>query len=605
MVGLQISTDTCYIVRLLDSNKSPDTKYKLNEYISTPLKQFLTLKCNVINTSKVAVTAVPTFETRYRSNFGEIVTDLESGDATPVSFKAGEKKEVTIFSLPLPKAPQSYNTSVTLKSKDSVSNTVNVNYTILGASATIQNISLDKDYFNNGDKAKVMFVYNSSDVTSIKSNIKITNDKGKTCSKDITQVLNDLKMNKVDMVIPITSKCVNPIVVASISDSSGTLLAEKELKVITTSLKANTKSNTMMYIIIIVLLGIVAGYIYTKKKNGGDGLSTIPVSVFFFIILALFGFVPTNKASADTIVYHNNFIVLSLEPHDGSSGDPFTAHNPDAVVTAKAVTASYYSDNANLTFGVKTITSGALISKIKPNIMNIFSNTAEAYATAPGSSLVGYTTLFTMYSGSVANNGGSVSFNVPSTAGTYYMEFADSQGFYASIPYVVVDTVDVCATPCSGSYTTGGVVSASLIAPFTFSQNFTIHSGSGVSNDITENITINQKGFLPNGIIRVTSSAIGTLGSYSEVIRVKSPSVSTYNDTLSLNNGEITFTAPSQSGDYTMGFQIPDGNGGFTNSSVYITVVGPGQTSCKVFSTPTQCSNTTGCSWNNSCGVTP
>lgn len=66
-----------------------------------------------------------------------------------------------MISFILPKAlePQAYDVKVALKSSENTSNPIIIHYVLQGISATIQNLSLDKDFYNKGDTATLSFFW--------------------------------------------------------------------------------------------------------------------------------------------------------------------------------------------------------------------------------------------------------------------------------------------------------------------------------------------------------------------------------------------------------------------------------------------------------------
>lgn len=163
---------------------------------------------------------------------------------------------------------------------------------------------------------------------------------------------------------------------------------------------------------------------------------------------------------------------------------------------------------------------------------------------------------------------------------------------------------DVCANPCSGTYSASnsGAVPANLLIQDSFNYNFTLNTGS-VPTDINSTVTINQKGFLPNGAITIHASSTGYQGTADQLnIKVKSPLSTVYDNILGIVDNTLNLTAPSTPGDYTIDFGMPNGNGGFDYSYNFkISVIGPDQNSCRVFSSSSSCTAQTGCSWNNAC----
>lgn len=425
-VGIQILPETC---KLQTSD--------INQRIDVNLGESIKLTCTALNSSKVDITVIPSYEVHLGTSFGDVITQ-SGGSVDPIAFKAGEKKS---FSVSLPKAttPQIYNVNFTLNDKDIKSNSIDVDYMVLGTSATISNVSLDKDYYNKGDKALLSFVYRTNATSTITSKIQISDGKGKSCADTLSLPLTIPIPPKVDTSIAITSSCINPVVSVTLTDDKGVVLAQKEFNVKTTSVPARTSSSAIIYIILAILI-IVALYVYFKKKKNTPPAS-VPMGVlFFFLLIASFGMIPTHKVSADTYGYNGGFLILQIGPRSGTAGDPYTTNIGQITAYIDAQCSYYCPFLYNTKFGAKTNTSVGGIAKSESGIFNLLlGNIAEAVVQNPALGS-GYTQLFSVGATGATSAGGSASFWVPSAPGTYTMEFSDNNGsFYATIPYVVVN----------------------------------------------------------------------------------------------------------------------------------------------------------------------
>lgn len=174
--------------------------------------------------------------------------------------------------------------SFLLKNETLVSNSVIALYIIRGSNATIQSVSLDKDYYKKRQTSLVSFVYFPSvDVyykgrypvtspTHIFSKVQIQNGKGRSCAKVQTKDLAGQISSKVEVPISITSNCFDPKIIVTLTDEKGATLDQKEFNIKTTS-EAEAKSNTI-YIIILVLSILALMYFYMKRKNNTPTIST-------------------------------------------------------------------------------------------------------------------------------------------------------------------------------------------------------------------------------------------------------------------------------------------------------------------------------------------
>ncbi|MFA6392608.1 MAG: hypothetical protein WCW54_00780 [Candidatus Paceibacterota bacterium] len=306
--GIEIIPETCTLQIVGD--KTGKT-YNLIQGVGINNGESINLTCEAMNSSKIDVTTVPSYEVHSGTSFGDIITQ-SGGSAEPITFKIGEKKS---FSVTLPKAtiPQIYNVNFTLNDKDNKSNSIDVNYMVLGVSATIDNVSLDKDYYNKGDTALLSLIYTSNASSPISSKIQISNSKGKSCAEPQTQTLTQPIPLRIDTSIVITSSCIDPKITATLTDDKGVVLAEKEFNVKTTSAVPAQASNKIIIYVIIALLVIIILFIYFKKKKNlpsTQPTNNISMSIIFpfLLLVALFGFMPTNKVSADTYAYNAGYV---------------------------------------------------------------------------------------------------------------------------------------------------------------------------------------------------------------------------------------------------------------------------------------------------------
>lgn len=309
--GVIILPETCYVKV---ANDTSDKTYRLGQGVDIKKEENIKLTCAVQNLSKEVVTATPIYETRYRSNYGEIVNQT-GGDTTPITLKALEKKNLS-FVLSKATAPQAYSVKFVLNNNGVLSNSVSVHYVLRGTSATIQNLSLDKDYYKKGDVAKVSFFFSPSadsfpgsrlgtlENQKIISEVKMLNGKGKKCADVFTKVLDANTPPKVDFPISITSSCFDPKIIITAKDENGTVLDQKEFNVKTTSRKPS--NNSILYVIIFVVI-VALVYFFIKKRKGANTLHpitpsnpSVPMSVLFFLFLASLAFIPTNSAKAAT-----------------------------------------------------------------------------------------------------------------------------------------------------------------------------------------------------------------------------------------------------------------------------------------------------------------
>ena len=230
--GVELQTNTCYL-QIPGEKDSP--QYSLLQGIDIKPTESLTLTCKVANHTATALTLTPTYETHYRSPYGD-VTAASGGDTTPLTLAAGETKTITL-TLPKAATPQSYDVFVSLTG----TNRVDAHYVIQGPSATIQTLTLDQDQYATGANAKVSFLWSpaadtfpgsranaaaaqSSSATKLQVTLQSGSD---TCATPITAPLpQDMQ---VQLALSVTRTCTNPHVTVALLAADGTVLATEQL----------------------------------------------------------------------------------------------------------------------------------------------------------------------------------------------------------------------------------------------------------------------------------------------------------------------------------------------------------------------------------------
>lgn len=293
--GIQIAPESCVISLDGDSKK-----YSINPTSALILKsasQSVNISCTATNISSSPISTALFVETKLQSAFGQKV---DAPLSTPVTFafKANEKKTIS-FVLPIAKTPQKYFANISLVSDGFPLGSVSLTYLVPGASATLSNISLDKDFYKRGETAALSMVwYSGTPKLSVEATLK--NSSGFVCAKEIK---NELAPSTMELLFPITTSCRDPHVVVSILDSTGNVLDSKEFSATTTSTNEG-KSNAPFIIVIVLAVLIIAG-IYLKKHKGHSGtLPNTPNPMMAIIpiifVAGLLSLVPFSSASADT-----------------------------------------------------------------------------------------------------------------------------------------------------------------------------------------------------------------------------------------------------------------------------------------------------------------
>ncbi len=278
----EILPETCY---LSVEGEDPQIKYNLSQGVDIDSEENLVINCNIVNSSDKEISVTPIYETHYRNIYGEVVPQ-KGGDSILVNLKAGENKEVSLI---LPKAidPQAYDVILSFDSQGVFSNQVVAHYVLRGLSATIQNFSLDKDFYKKDETAHFNLSWAASadsfpgarktgttDMASITLELSIKDGLLKNCIKPINKVINEnLRDGTVEIQAPVIADCDEMTAALSLRDIDGSLLAAQTLSFDTKIEKDEEDlSSTYAYIILgaIVVIGLVIYFINNKKEKENE-----------------------------------------------------------------------------------------------------------------------------------------------------------------------------------------------------------------------------------------------------------------------------------------------------------------------------------------------
>ncbi|MFA5986974.1 MAG: hypothetical protein WC819_06535, partial [Parcubacteria group bacterium] len=266
--------------------------YTLDQGVDVAQNEVLVLSCETKNTFNEKMTVQPFVQTYMRSLFGEKV------DAKAVSqmieIAPREKKEITV-EIPKQQKPQAYSIAVTLQNseKKDISSTVYAHYVVRGNNASISNLQLDKSVYTAGEMITAKFIATpsadrffgargeGSKDGSLYYNMTITDSNNKECIKPIART--DLSQEGITTTVTQKSliACKEPMVMLSLEDEQGTILAKKTYNFVPTKTGEESQSiaqegdkdrfGLVAWIVIGVItafaLLVIIGYKYKERST--------------------------------------------------------------------------------------------------------------------------------------------------------------------------------------------------------------------------------------------------------------------------------------------------------------------------------------------------
>ncbi|NCU28783.1 MAG: hypothetical protein EOM85_03895 [Candidatus Moranbacteria bacterium] len=304
MDTLEILNETCSTI----IERAGSVKENENREDLVSKEDKVILSCYVKNNLNTEVTSTPVFETHYRTLYGEEVSQL-GGDVNPITLRPLEEKLVNL-TLPKIVVPQTYVTKIFFETSGVNSNYITIYYTVSGLSATIQNVSLDKNSYKANETAKIAFFWTSSatnreELTSISLKADIVNKNKRSCieSPVNTQMAG---VGFIEIPVTISKSCDDPEVTVTLHDASGKVLDQKAL-----IFEANEETNlfsgklgiiAIVIIVLLVLAGLILYFKNLKDKDGGDKPKSSHIEgavlAIFFVLSVLL--VPGGEVKADT-----------------------------------------------------------------------------------------------------------------------------------------------------------------------------------------------------------------------------------------------------------------------------------------------------------------
>jgi hypothetical protein len=313
-MGIMIAPESCFL-QVEGEAKAP--QYKLLQGVYVNKDQNLKLTCSATNKTTTAMTATPVYETRSRSAYGEIAQQA-GGDTAAINFRPYERKTITVV-LPKATTPQAYNVKMSLSSNGNVSNSIEAQYVIRGLSATIVNLSFDKNSYKSGDTANLSLVWSAAmpSDTKVNATAQLQNDRGAVCGQ-ASQSISKASASGEPTVIPvsITANCSNPTASLALKDKDNNILDQKEFTMGSQSgQSASQKAANHTWLIIILALLLIIGIIISMKRKNNIR-NTLPI-VFLLILAAA---LPFHSVKADTYGDPTSHVMTDVNIDKGSGG---------------------------------------------------------------------------------------------------------------------------------------------------------------------------------------------------------------------------------------------------------------------------------------------
>jgi hypothetical protein len=313
---INIIQKSCYLT--VDGDTVKDAKYTLNQGVDVAPNEVLRAHCDLQNNFKTKISAIPIFNTYYRSVFGKLSGTEKQAI---ISFDPDQKISST-FIIPKPDQPQAYDALLAIQDETGkvVSNSIDFHYVLHGTSATIKNIRLDKDYYLAGDSAKVSFYWTGSadffpnsrldgtNIGPVSVLMTMKNSAGENCMDPSNNPAGDKGGSIQEYTLAIKKDCQDPQITVSVVDAnnktlaqdsfsiksrnvSGKLISEKQI-----SGKTNNTQTALKFIIwaAVIFSFFIIVFVIWKRKNYSV------LKMFLFAILLSGGLILSQKASAET-----------------------------------------------------------------------------------------------------------------------------------------------------------------------------------------------------------------------------------------------------------------------------------------------------------------
>ncbi|MFH0852052.1 MAG: hypothetical protein V1845_00375 [bacterium] len=306
---VEIDNRSCY---LTVQNETPQKKYTRFQGVDISNEEKLIGTCEIINHFDKDIVVTPEFKTYYRTSFGNAVEDNKELQQE-VSIKKGETKTISLI-LPKALAPQAYDARLSFVFQNRpVSNSIAFHYVLRGASATIQNLHLDKDYYLKGQNAQISFFWTpsadsffgsrageGSDIGPVILDISIQNSSGEPCVEAAERQMTG--QDSLTFTMPVIQNCKDPAVTVTLKQAtSGNVLDKKTFTAKSQNVPGPEKTKFFLkeiykYIIpgLAVLIGFIALMILRKKGKAASAPAAI---ILLFLLISGVVFLASVKTA--------------------------------------------------------------------------------------------------------------------------------------------------------------------------------------------------------------------------------------------------------------------------------------------------------------------
>ena len=268
----------------------------------------LLANCTIVNNFKTEQIITPIFNTYYPNTFGE---KIKTDKLEAITLNPNESKPISLI-IPKAEKPQVYDAILSFINNDNkiISNQATFHYISDGASASIQNLRLNKDYYTKGDTAVISLLsLSSADISKINLELTINSEK-KACSDTIKQELDSNK--QINLETKIIKDCPNPEVLAILKDKDGNVLDQTNFKFASFSVlqtapeegvaaKAIKDEKSVIAVLAIICLILIVILVIIIKKRKNSAL----MNLFVFAIIGagvIFGGTKGAKGDSFTVI---------------------------------------------------------------------------------------------------------------------------------------------------------------------------------------------------------------------------------------------------------------------------------------------------------------